>query len=491
MNTLLPLSFQKNKTKNPIWFVLVVFIICLVFTKCNRHLYQNREPTPYPAATKYATVLYATSVDTKEGSINNLAGHSVIKGSGQFNWKQEVNTEGEYEIILAYSSRKEGITVSVSSEKNTISDAIGITKGVYDGGKEWYNFNCERKLLSGKLLLKKGINSISLKVNAPDQSSETVINTLELVPENKKKAVMKDIAKATSSRPEMNWFSSLKYGVMFHWTSLTAPPSGPLKPYKQAVNDFNVRDFVNMVGRTGADHVIFTGCWAETYIPAPLQQWEKEYPGHTTERDLISEISDSLNKKGIKFFLYLSTHIYAKYDKADTKEFERLNYELLSEIGARYKEKISGYWFDGWYQSYKQHPGFDFEKFYRICKIGNPDRLVALNSWLYPNVSEWQDYWAGEVYSPGTTPENKIIRSGPGKGLQFHSLIALQGDWTHTQLNSKVHPNRLSATEIINFIAASEGKGPVTINIEIYQDGTIGEESLDTMEKIRQQLKKK
>ena len=95
------------------------------------------------------------------------------------------------------------------------------------------------------------------------------------------------------------------------------------------------------------------------------------------------------------------------------------------------------------------------------------------------------------MYSPGTTPENKIIRSGPGKGLQFHSLIALQGDWTHTQLNSKVHPNRLSATEIINFIAASEGKGPVTINIEIYQDGTIGEESLDTMEKIRQQLKKK
>lgn len=110
----------------------------------------------------------------------------------------------------------------------------------------------------------------------------------------------------------MNWFSCMKYGVMFHWTSLTTAPVGPLEPYKQAVEDFNVHDFVNMVERTGADYVIFTGCWAETYIPAPLQKWEKEYPGHTTSRDLISEISDSLNKKGIKLFLYLSKHVYAK-----------------------------------------------------------------------------------------------------------------------------------------------------------------------------------
>jgi len=57
-------------------------------------------------------------------------------------------------------------------------------------------------------------------------------------------------------------------------------------------------------------------------------------------------------------------------------------------------------------------------------------------------------------------------------------------------LNTKVHSNRLSTEELIKYIAACEGKGPVTINIEIYQDGTIGEESLAEMEKIKQQLKK-
>jgi hypothetical protein len=135
-------------------------------------------------------------------------------------------------------------------------------------------------------------------------------------------------------------------------------------------------------------------------------------------------------------------------------------------------------------------PGFDFEKFYNVCKIGNPNRLLALNSWLYPIVSEWQDYWAAEVYSLGIAPENKIVKSGPGKGLQFQSLIALQGDWVHSSLNSKVHPNRLSSEELIKYISSCEGKGPVTINIEIYQDGSLGEESMATMEKIKQQLKK-
>ena len=115
---------------------------------------------------------------------------------------------------------------------------------------------------------------------------------------------------------------------------------------------------------------------------------------------------------------------------------------------------------------------------------------MALNTWLYPINSEWQDYWAGEIYSPGTTPSSPIIKYGPGKGLQFQGLIALQGDWAHTPLNTKVHPVRLKADDLINYISACSGKGPVTINIEIYQDGTIGEEALTVMEKIKQAIKK-
>src|SRR6266508_1186014 len=149
--------YKAVKMKNSILIVLAGSIICLFFTKCNRHLHQNAESTGYPAATKYATILYATEVNTKEGNITNLAGHSVLKGNGQFTWEQQINAEGEYEMILSYSVRKDGAAVLVGSEKNTASGAIEITKGAYETGTEWYRFNCERKLLPGKLVLKKGI----------------------------------------------------------------------------------------------------------------------------------------------------------------------------------------------------------------------------------------------------------------------------------------------------------------------------------------------
>ena len=478
-----------NIMKNTL-FSILCFCISFASIKCNRNLNKTSDSNSFPTATKYASILYAKQATEKVGTITTYADHFVIKGNGKLKWQVNIAEGGEYEVVLDYSARKEGVTIKVGSDKNTISNSLSVTQGVYIENKDWYQFNCERKLLSNKLSLNTGLNSIDLNLDAPNMDFETIIYALELIPVKKMALVTKEITQAHKARPQMNWFAAMKYGVMFHWTSLTTPLSGPLKPYKEAVKDFDVNAFVNMVEKTGADYVIFTGCWAEPYIPAPLKQWEKEYPGHTTDRDLISEISEGLKKRNIRLILYLSTHVYAQNDKVDNNEFDRLNNELISEIGERYKDKIDGYWFDGWYQSYQKHPSFNFEKFYNSCKIGNPKRIIALNSWLYPIVSEWQDYWAGEVYTPGVIPKDHIIKNGPGKGLQFHTLLALEDDWAHTALNTKIKSPRLQTDSLINYIAACQGKGPVTINIEIYQDGSIDEAALAEMEKIKQRFKK-
>jgi hypothetical protein len=104
---------------------------------------------------------------------------------------------------------------------------------------------------------------------------------------------------------------------------------------------------------------------------------------------------------------------------------------------------------------------------------------------LYPAVTLWQDYWAGEVYTPSTVPSNTIIQNGPGKGLPFHSLIVLENDWVHDKENTPIAPPRLTAAQLIPYIASCSSKGPVTINLGIYQDGTIGEMAMAEMEKIR------
>ena len=116
---------------------------------------------------------------------------------------------------------------------------------------------------------------------------------------------------------------------------------------------------------------------------------------------------------------YLNAASLTKYPKASEEEFSRIMTEVVTEFGQHYKEKVAGYWIDCCYQAKEKYPGFSFREFFKACKVGNPNRIIALNSWIYPNVSEWQEYWAGETASPvglplkGTTQEH-----GPGAGLR-------------------------------------------------------------------------
>jgi hypothetical protein len=101
---------------------------------------------------------------------------------------------------------------------------------------------------------------------------------------------------------------------MFHWTSQSIGRDGTNKPFAQAVSDFPVDRFVEMVEATGAGYVLFTVGHAQPYCPAPLSSWEKYFPGKTTKRDLIAEMAQSLDAKGIKLMCYFPTHVIGKFE---------------------------------------------------------------------------------------------------------------------------------------------------------------------------------
>ena len=441
--------------------------------------------------TKYAIVLYTDSVTDKTGSNQKMASHLVTRGSGNFSWQKDIPTTGEYQIAINYAAKSVGSSVKVVTSHDSITAGLAVTQGYYPAERsEWSAFNCERKLIPGKIHLMKGKNTLRVTINCL-KADEINLYSIELLPLAKKGLIDKDLVKAAKAKPDMEWFSQSPYGLMFHWTSQSAPQQGPIKPYNDAVNSFDVNAFVKMVQKTGASYIIFTTNHAEPYFPAPLKNWETEYPGHTTKRDLVAEIADGLNKHNIKLILYMATHIYAKFDTVNDEEFSRLNFSLLSEIGQRYKSKIAGYWLDGWYQSYAKHPSFDFEKLYNVCKAGNPKRLLTLNSWVYPINTTWQDYWSGEFYNIGNPATKQILESGPGRGLQAQSLIVMESDdWLHQPLNTNIKAPSLKAEQLIAFINKQRGKGPVTVNIQIYQDGRISDEALAIMESVNQQVPK-
>lgn len=439
----------------------------------------------YPTANKYATILRAPNAELSGKSISPIVSHCRIYGSAELEWNFEIAQNDKYDLVLNYSALEGGANIQINSSGQSLTHDLEITEGMAIKFPYW-KLNMERKLL-GQIDLTKGSNTLKLLLNAPDENFETNIHILELVPSSKKIAIANDLKRIKSMQPEMDWFSKMNYGAMFHWTSETMPRKGDPKPYQEAVDDFDVKSFVSMVKDMGLDYIIFTGSHAQPHFPAPLKHWEKEFPGMTTERDLIKEIADACSEKNIKFILYLSTHIYAKLNTADLEEFERLNNDLISEIGNHYKQKIDAFWLDGWYQSHEKFPTFDYEKFYTTSKVGNPNRLLSLNTWNYTINSPWQDFWAGEIFTEGIAQKQSICQTGPAKGLQFHHLVVLQTDegWVHTKKDTEIAPPSFTLDRLINYIASCEDIGPVTLNMSVYQDGTVGEEALTLMKEVK------
>jgi hypothetical protein len=277
------------------------------------------------------------------------------------------------------------------------------------------------------------------------------------------------------------------YGLMFHWTSQSVQPDGSRKAYEEAVNDFDVTKFANMVEETGAGYVIITIGHAEQYCPAPLQSWEKCHPGKTTKRDLIGEIANALKAKNVRFMCYLHSYGTAHFNKVENEVFFSDLTDILTEMGNRYKENLAGYWFDCWYQIFEGYPEIPFETFYNTTKIGNDQRVIALNSWIYPPVTPWQDYWAGEVASPVALPVNGYLQNGPVTDLPYHALLIMEPYWV--QQSAEMPEPRFSSTELSKYIRdCNTNGGAVTINLGIYQNGTVGSKALQVMREVKDQI---
>jgi len=478
----LPLPIQKNLRMKK------VFLIVLIFTEAilNTANAQNADSSISIKDNKI-TYLYGTKATTKEGKVARQNGDFMrFTGPAKMEWTVNVAAAGAYEVNFCHSVKavSEGNQASITTGNSSIVYSLIPTQGVWGAG------SYERILLHGTLELKAGNQIVTLSIPEGAKGDKVMdFRGLELIPVAAKLSIQADQKKALLSRANSNWLAKAGYGLMFHWTSQSVSEDGSKKPYAQAVEDFDLNAFVQMVEATGAGYIIFTIGHAEAYCPAPLKSWEKYHPGHTTKRDLINEMAIALNAKGIKLICYFPTHIVAKYKKVLPDEFTKINHEVMTEFGKRYGEKVAGYWFDGWYQCFEQYPDFSFKDFFKDCKAGNSNRIIALNSWIYPAVTDWQEYWAGEAASPVELPDSGTLKRGPGMGLKYQSLIIMEPYWV--QEKAQMPDPRFTAEQLKKYISdCMEHGGAVTINMGIYQNGTVGKKALEVMKQVKESIRK-
>jgi len=476
---------NNKKTNNSMKHVSMwIALTMIVFTAIG----QDLQPPVVRVKADAPTYLYGGQASKMEGGLKKQGGDNFSwKGSGSTAWEVQVDKSGEYAVGLCHAAQpgSAGQELQIAGGKNRLGYKLRITKGVFPD-----NMAYETVQINGSLQLLAGKQIITLSIsNAPAQKPVLAFRSLELIPLAAKPAIEAEKREARRSRASTEWLANAGYGLMFHWTSQSIGKDGTIKPFGQAVADFPLDRFVEMVEATGAGYVLFTVGHAEPYCPAPLKSWEKHHPGKTAKRDLIAQMADALSAKGIKLMCYFPTHVVGKYPNASGKEFTRMTADVLKEFGERYGEKVVGYWFDGFYQCYEKYPDFSFRDFFRICKSGNPNRIIALNSWIYPNITEWQEYWAGETASPVELPVNGTNAHGPGEGLRYQSLIIMEPYWVQEKL--EMPEPRFNAQALGDYISqCMKNGGAVTINLGVYQDGSVDPRAVNVLKEVRKRIRK-
>ena len=455
-----------------------------------------RELTPYIR-------LYGATAAEIGGNakLDSLKISVSCKNSSSIKWNVTALEKGEYDLFISCAVPERPFHFEVVSGASSVKSDLKLTEGVYRSTAEGWFSNFEKKHLNGKLHLTRGINPVILQISGDETDEAARLRCLELLPAsaNGERAAAEESAR--THRASTDWFVKAGYGVMFHWTDFTQPRDGIKMPYPDAVNAFDVDAFARLIDAMGAAYVLLTLNHAHPHCPAPIQSWEAIHPGWTTRRDLLGDIAGALEKHGIRFLLYINSPVLTKlgdigptglYELTCSEEqFTEIHKNVLTEIGSRYREKLAGYWFDSWYQSLAAYPNVPIDSIYRYCKVGNPGRITAFNFWIFPVLAPWLDYWAGELNDLQNPFNSRYIQKGAGAGLQAHGLLSMLPSWVHGETDP-IPPPQFSAEDLTAYVKANmEHQAVTTINIGIYQDGTIEQSSLDVMRQLRRAIRGK
>jgi hypothetical protein len=430
-------------------------------------------------------------------------------------WEVEVVEPGEYEVnVLFNHSVAFPLEVEVSAGSSKVSqistqagalgqfvDPDGLGGPVHIVPQSWRRFP-----LGGALHLPPGKVNIVLTINDAKGQKEGAIELLsvELVKKDAKER-LRQRAAAFRSQGDTEWFRSVKYGLMVHWHTWSAPQHGARLPYLEAVRAFNVERFVEQVVATGAGFASITISHTNMVCPAPIKSLDAVLPGRTSQRDLIGEIADGLGKHGVRLFLYyhLGCNSDPEWQRAsgfwekDTTQFWDNWCSVISEIGERYGDKLAGWWFDDGTANY-YYRSAPWEKLANTCLRGNQKRLVGFNPWILPPATEFQHFLTGEGHTDPTVTktlkpgDNGIISSGMYAGMQASAAVTMEaGSWGHDKLDTEMLPPQYTSERLAGMMRQFIALGNVPmLNCSVYQDGTISPKAVEVIQGMNALLAK-
>ncbi len=305
------------------------------------------------------------------------------------------------------------------------------------------------------------------------------------------------------------WLGEGGFGIMVHY--LISPPGDTpeerTRAFDETVTGFDLDAFMAQLEAMGADWLIFTVGQNTGYYCSPNAYLDARAPGHASERDLLLEIAQGADARGIRLIAYLPSETAAQSDEihqafawnpADQTEFQRRYTRFVAEYGERLGALMDGWWFDGCY-TWDVFPNstYDWPLWFEAARAGNPNRIVCFNDGAFcignvKPVTPLEDYHAGEVHFlwDGRTaldherPPATWMPDGPFiEGVRTHALLPIFS--TFEGGRPYVYSDWQLFKWVDDFRAAG---GAVTLNLPIDGAGRIPQEAVDQVVRLREHL---
>ena len=305
---------------------------------------------------------------------------------------------------------------------------------------------------------------------------------------------------------KVQWMSG-HYGIMVHFLSHIGAREGNKKLSPDAMADtFDVKKFADEAEKMGASWVIFPFGQNTGFYWSKNPYLEERVPNCCSRRDLIMELADELISRNMRFIAYLPTEMdaqnevmraaFAWDESSDKKEFMRRYIPVVRYYAEKFGKKISGWWFDGCYTASEKcflrtrdwsNERFDKKLWFEAAKAGNLDAAIAMcNGANHMSCVFWEE----EEYLPGEVNDlTHVPWEYDSEEKQWHALTWLDCSWMLPE-GEKMPEPKYSDEELFGYVKAClEKRGAVTLNIGIYEDGTLAEKTVEQVLRMKHVLK--
>ena len=293
-----------------------------------------------------------------------------------------------------------------------------------------------------------------------------------------------------------------RWGVMTHyladWRHRTDGVPMSVTNWNQLVDHFDVDRLADQIQSTGAGYHILTIGQNSGYFDCPNPTYDRltgVRPSKCSRRDLILDMAQALQKRGIRLIVYLpagapggdSTAVKAlDYHRGPNRnaEFQIKWQAVIRDWSRRWGTNVSGWWFDGCYwpnTMYRSATPPNFASFAAAARAGNPNAVVAFNPGVVDralSITPYEDYTAGEINDLDramirrTSPEGYI----DGAKVQFLSFLGEQ--W------GMGAPRFSTEQAVTNSLRIVRQGGAITWDTPLQRDGTISKPFLDQLTAI-------